>query len=84
MLKKCDSTLGFDLSVSFGNPYNAGDSEKYIKAHLPFAITLHVVQRLLGIRSSEDIWQWTGEIGGEPGDQGNTIGWYSWKRNKIR
>ena len=86
VLKKCASTLSFDLSVSFGKPYNAGGSEMHTKAHLPFAITLHVVHRLLGIRSSEDIWQWTGEIGGEPGvdDQGNTIGWYSWTQKKIR
>jgi hypothetical protein len=42
-LKKCVSTLNFDLSVSFGKPYNAGDSEESVKAHLPFAIMLHIV-----------------------------------------
>lgn len=85
VLKKCAFTLNFDLSASFGKPYNAGNSES-VEAHLPFAITLHIVEKMLGLTTNEWIFQWIGEIGGEAAvdEQGNTIGWYSWEMTKIQ
>jgi hypothetical protein len=85
VLYKCHSDLSFDLSVSFGKPYNRGSLPDPAAA-LPFAVTLNIVDRLIGIKVNEGVYQWTGEIGGFEGmdDDDSIQGWYSYQRKKIR
>jgi hypothetical protein len=79
IINKCDGTISFNLTTSFGSPFNDAESENDAKAHLPFTVTIHIIQRLFLFKALEHILVCRGEIGGEEGIyENNTIGWFSY------
>lgn len=81
-LNTCVSDVNFNLSASFGNPYNGAAKDEEPRARLPFLITANVVQRQLSIKRTEIIIEWRGEISGAESSEGGPA--YSYKREVVK
>lgn len=79
-IKKCDSAISFNLAVAFGSPYNVAKEEEDIIVRLPFKVTASFVQKKIGFKTHDSIYEWRGEISGAEGEKnGKKVGSYSYE-----
>lgn len=80
-VRKCDPGLSFNLSASFGTPYNGAPAGCQPIAHIPFVITgKYVYRQHLGIKNFDGEIEWRGYISAAADRDNKYRGAFSWER----
>lgn len=83
VINKKSFDWNFDISIVFGNPYNAtselGTESYEVIAGLPFIIDCRAETKLLSFKTSDNLIQWRGTIYGVKGKSGKGISSYERK-----